>query len=143
MKEKKEESLGVTFTGDVTFNGPMFDIHDNEVVTIGKPDKEICKGKPAKVKKNDENTDNNDEELFKFIHPSIDSEQEIIVHNEVTRLVKHHGIQEICTYLKQMADEKKILLPMNPGMAYKELTRIGMPHGSGFNEKTFQKHYKR
>ena len=25
---------GVTFNGSVTFNGPMFDIHDNEHVTI-------------------------------------------------------------------------------------------------------------
>ena len=26
--------MGVTFNGSVTFNGPMFDIHDNEHVTI-------------------------------------------------------------------------------------------------------------
>lgn len=36
MKEKNGNSLtGVTFTGNVTFNGPMFDIHDNEHVHIG------------------------------------------------------------------------------------------------------------
>ena len=34
---KKNEHLGVTFTGSVTFNGPMFDIHDNEHVHIGTP----------------------------------------------------------------------------------------------------------
>ena len=33
MKEMKE-MRGVTFNGSVTFNGPMFDIHDNEHVTI-------------------------------------------------------------------------------------------------------------
>ena len=33
MKEMKEMT-GVTFNGSVTFNGPMFDIHDNEQVTI-------------------------------------------------------------------------------------------------------------
>ena len=27
--------MGVTFTGNVTFQGPMFDIHDNEHVHIG------------------------------------------------------------------------------------------------------------
>ena len=32
--KRKEENLGVTFTGSVTFNGPMFDIHDNEHVHI-------------------------------------------------------------------------------------------------------------
>ena len=30
----KTEMMGVTFNGTVTFNGPMFDIHDNEHVTI-------------------------------------------------------------------------------------------------------------
>ena len=30
----KKEMMGVTFNGSVTFNGPMFDIHDNEHVTI-------------------------------------------------------------------------------------------------------------
>ena len=33
MKDTKEMT-GVTFNGSVTFNGPMFDIHDNENVTI-------------------------------------------------------------------------------------------------------------
>lgn len=33
MKESTE-MMGVTFNGTVTFNGPMFDIHDNEHVTI-------------------------------------------------------------------------------------------------------------
>lgn len=37
----------VTFNGDVTFNGPMFDIHDNEHVHIGVEDgimSSKCKG---------------------------------------------------------------------------------------------------
>ena len=33
MKEKSE-MMGVTFNGSVTFNGPMFDIHDNLHVTV-------------------------------------------------------------------------------------------------------------
>ena len=32
--EDNKEMMGVTFNGSVTFNGPMFDIHDNENVTI-------------------------------------------------------------------------------------------------------------
>ena len=36
-KKKSSEALGVTFNGSVTFNGPMFDIHDNEHVYIGMP----------------------------------------------------------------------------------------------------------
>ena len=30
----KKEMMGVTFNGTVTFNGPMFDIHDNENVYL-------------------------------------------------------------------------------------------------------------
>lgn len=32
MGNKTTEMMGVTFSGPVTFNGPMFDIHDNEHV---------------------------------------------------------------------------------------------------------------
>lgn len=32
--EEKNKMMGVTFNGSVTFNGPMFDIHDNEHVHI-------------------------------------------------------------------------------------------------------------
>lgn len=34
------DALGVTFTGSVTFNGPMFDIHDNQHVHIGLREEE-------------------------------------------------------------------------------------------------------
>ena len=34
MMKVKKKMMGVTFNGSVTFNGPMFDIHDNEHVTI-------------------------------------------------------------------------------------------------------------
>ena len=34
MMMNKKKMMGVTFNGSVTFNGPMFDIHDNKSVTI-------------------------------------------------------------------------------------------------------------
>ena len=34
MNQKKKSAFGVTFTGNVTFQGPMFDIHDNEHVHL-------------------------------------------------------------------------------------------------------------
>ena len=34
MMMDKKKMMGVTFNGSVTFNGPMFDIHDNKSVTI-------------------------------------------------------------------------------------------------------------
>ena len=81
------------------------------------------------------------EDLFHFIHPSVDEDQEWAVHREVKRLVKRNGVQEICLYLKQMATEKKVLLPQMPSVAYAELVRMGMPCGEGFNESTFRKYY--
>lgn len=81
--------------------------------------------------------------LFLFIHPSIDSDHERLIHMEVKRLVKRQGIQEICDYLKKLADEKKILLPINAEKAYNELVRMGMSNGTGFSLKTFMKYYKR
>ena len=54
MKEMKE-MRGVTFNGSVTFNGPMFDIHDNDHVTIvnsereGKKKTEEKSEKPAEL----------------------------------------------------------------------------------------------
>lgn len=84
-----------------------------------------------------------EEELFHFIHPSVDSDQEWLIHKEVKRLVARQGVQEICAYLKRLADDRKILLPQSPSAAYTELVRMGMPSGEGFKEKTFQKYYKR
>lgn len=45
------------------------------------------------------------EEIFKYVHPSLDDEAAWKVHNEVKRLVRRQGIQEICRYLKELAAE--------------------------------------
>ena len=81
------------------------------------------------------------EELCKFIHPTIDDEKGVLIHEEVKRLVKRNGVQMICEYLRQMACDKKILLPPNPSTAYVELVRLGMPTGEGYSEKHFRNHY--
>ena len=81
------------------------------------------------------------EELFHFIHPSIDDEDAWKIHNEVKRLVRRQSIQEICLYLKGMAKEKKVLLPQMPSLAYAELVRMGMPSSEGFSEKHFRNYY--
>ena len=81
------------------------------------------------------------EELCHFIHPSVDSSREWEVHNEIKRLVRRQGIQEICSYLLQMRKDNKVLLPQSPSAAYAELVRMGMPSGEGYNENTFRKYY--
>lgn len=83
------------------------------------------------------------EEIFHFIHPSVETKDEWSIHHEVKRLVSRNGIQEICYYLKEMRKENKILLPQSPSSAYNELVRMGMPNKDGFNEITFRKYYNR
>ena len=128
--------LGVTFNGSVTFNGPMFDIHDNKNVII-KGDKEEVRGKKENVK------DVRTEELFHFVHPELDETEAWRIHDAVKRAVKLQGIQMICMYLTQLKSEKKVLLPPIPSAAYAELVRLGMPDGEGFNESTFRKYYNK
>ena len=81
------------------------------------------------------------EEMFHFIHPSLDDEEGWKIHNEVKRLVKRQSIPDICQYLGKLASEEKILLPIMPSTAYTELVRMGMPDSKGFGEKYFKKHY--
>ena len=84
-----------------------------------------------------------EEELFKFIHPSISGEEEWQIHEEVKRLVGKHGIPEICEYLYQMSQKKTILLPKMSSVTYVELVRMGMPTGKGYSEKYFYKFYRK
>ena len=104
---------------------------------------DIVKLKPEQkdYEKQASHTDISDEELFKFIHPTISDEDGVAIHDEVKRLVKRQGIQMICEYLQQMARDKKILLPPNPSPVYAELVRLGMPDGTGFSEKHFSNQY--
>ena len=84
-----------------------------------------------------------DEKLSLFIHPSIPAKQEWQIHDELKNLVARQGVQDICRYLKELASEKKILLPQMPSVAYAELVRMGMPDGEGYSEKYFTKHYNK
>lgn len=139
--EKTKEVAGVTFTGDITVMGDMFNIHDNEQVNITNPVREKEDVKKEEVKEVLANLERRDEELFHFVHPSVHGEEEWQIHEEVKRLVARQGIQEICQYLIQMRKENKVLLPQSPSTAYEELVRMGMPRGGGFNENTFRKYY--
>jgi hypothetical protein len=150
-----KEMLGVTFQGSVTFNGPMFDIHDNQHVHI---DRAMCETDPTDRDKSMPETDSptpptgraeagvcsdsSAEELFHFVHPAVDGDDEWQVHREVRRLVMRQGLQEICRHLLQMKKERRVLLPQSPSSAYAELVRMGMPSGEGFAEKTFRKYYR-
>ena len=81
------------------------------------------------------------EEMFHFVHPSLNDEEGWKIHNEVKRLVRRQSVPDICQYLKKLVSEDKILLPLMPSMAYTELIRMGMPGGEGFSEKYFRNCY--
>jgi hypothetical protein len=87
-----------------------------------------------------QNINEEDNELFRFIHPAMDEQEEQKIHNEVKRLVKRQGVQMICQHLLRMEMEGKLLLPPNPSTIYKELVRVGMPQGEGYSEKYFRNH---
>ena len=78
-----------------------------------------------------------------FVNPSVSADEEWQIHDEIVRLVTRQGIQEICKYLSQLSESKKVLLPQNAEKAYNELVRLGMPDGDGFNETTFRKYYNK
>ena len=83
------------------------------------------------------------EEPFHFVHPSLSGEREWEIHEEVKRLVKRQGVQEICRYLQDMEARGDVFLPQMPSVAYAELVRMGMPEEKGYGEKYFMRHYRR
>ena len=83
------------------------------------------------------------EELFRFVHPSLSGEREREIHEEVKRLVKRQGIQDICRYLQRLEAKDVIYLPLMPSLAYAELVRLGMSDKEGYSLANFTKYYKR
>lgn len=88
----------------------------------------------------DNNRERN-EERFHFVHPEIEEEEAWRIHNSVKRLVTNQKIPEICIYIKEQREKRKMLLPQSPSAAYKELQRMGMPKGEGYGEKHFSSCY--
>ena len=70
MKDMKEMT-GVTFNGSVTFNGPMFDIHDNDHVTIVNSERE---GKKKTEEKSETPAELQTEEARRLMESLVDAE---------------------------------------------------------------------
>ena len=104
---------------------------------------ELAGRQASKAQTKTDATPRRDEEMFKYVHPTLDDEEGWKAHDEVKRLVRRHGIQEICQYLNDMALEKRAYLANMPSAAYVELKRMGMPDGDGFSEKTFMRYYRK
>ena len=91
-------------------------------------------------------TDMDDIEFCHFIHPSVtDDKEKIQIHKEIENLVRCNTIPNICSYLSKMAGDSRILLPIEPTSALKELRRMGIPgeDKEGFTYKNFSKYYRK
>lgn len=147
--------IEMNFNGDVSID-KMFDIHDNQQVKVynnsNKEEKKnlnLSQKEVTKVKEISEDSEEPNEkamtkEIFCFVHPALEEEEEWRVHREVERLVKRFDVQEICMRLNQLKKEGKVLLPQNTKNAHEELIRMGMPtEKAGFEYKTFCKYYNK
>ena len=83
-----------------------------------------------------------EEERFQFIHVEIEDEEAWRIHRAIKRLVANYSIPEICKYLKEQKDNRKLMLPLNPSGLYSELVRLGMPKSKGYSESHFSNSYK-
>ena len=81
------------------------------------------------------------EDLFHFIHPELDETEARRIHNTMKRLVAYQRIPEICSYLKELKQKGKVMLPSVSVVMYNELVRLGMPSGEGYTEKHFSNSY--
>ena len=124
----------------VYVQGSYVDVHDNEVVNLSIDKATVKLNENLNLNKEE---GQRSEELFHFVHPELDETEGWRIHDAVKRVVKLQGIQMICQYLTQLKNDKKVLLPPNPSVAYAELVRMGMPNGEGFNEITFRKYYNK
>lgn len=147
--------IKMDFNGDVSIE-KMFDIHNNQQVKVynnsNKEEKKnlnLSQKEVTKVKEKSEDSEEPNEkampkEIFRFVHPALEEEEEWRVHREVERLVKRFDVQEICMRLNQLKKEGKVLLPQNTKNAHEELKRMGMPaEKAGFEYKTFCKYYNK
>ena len=111
-------------TGSEVKDNPVVDA---EVVTTDKPIQQEAQER--------------NEERFHFVHPEIEDEEAWRIHDTVKRLLKYQRVPEICTYLKELKQKGKIMLPSVSAVMYKELVRLGMPTGEGYSEKHFSNCY--
>lgn len=92
-------------------------------------------------KKEDVRSKNEEEELFRFVHPEIEDEEAWQIHNSIKRLVTCQRVPEICAYLKELKQKRKVMLPSVSAVMYNELVRLGMPTSEGYSEKHFSNNY--
>ena len=76
------------------------------------------------------------EEGIRFAHA-----HGVKVHVTVNILAHNRDLDGVRTYLKELKQRGKIMLPSVSAVMYKELVRLGMPTGEGYSEKHFSNCY--
>lgn len=82
--------------------------------------------------------------LFKYIHPSVTTENEKRqIHSEVENLVRHFPLPDICRHLRQLRSQNRVYINIKPELMFEELHRLGMPDEStpGFTKKNFMNYF--
>lgn len=130
------------------YAGDHIDIHDNQSVNIFQGQQSPVTSSTTRTATAEDVTQVDpvaeDIPLFKFIHPSVITEQDKQqIHEEVKNLVTQFPLPEICRYLRQMRKEQRVYLNVKPEAMFAELHRLGMPSESthGYSYKNFMNYF--
>ena len=113
----------------------------NRLLTLLAVRELMLEGTKQKCEKPHTEEETCDEELFHFIHPEVEHDEAIRIHQAIKRAVAYQRIPEICAYLRELKQKGKVMLPPTPNFMYNELVRLGMPTGKGYGEKYFARCY--
>lgn len=99
MEEKNQGIGGITFTGNITVNGPMFDIHDNQHVHIHTNGEERSDAEETREAPSDE-------ELVKKLMPIFYNKEEDV--RQFLKEIRGMAQEDITDLVNRWVDEKRI-----------------------------------
>ena len=108
--QTKMQALGATFYGSVTFNGPMFDIHDNHHVVI--QNKEVCPREEVQTTSDRQMTD-----ILKALTEATDAEGTRVFAQQNQWYAVFRVLSEQCDYPANMKDFCRVMTDMGMGEA--------------------------
>ena len=106
MEEKKNSIGGITFTGAITVNGPMFDIHDNENVTIHAGGEVKKEDEDGNEDKNDSKEEINQSDLIVKLMPIFYNNEEDV--RQFLKEVRGMAQEDITDLVNRWVDDKRI-----------------------------------
>lgn len=101
MEKTNKDVPSITFTGGITVNGPMFDIHDNQNVYIGRLGNE----NPNEDENTNENSDY-DEDLVSKLMPIFYNNEEDVW--QFLKEIQGMAQEDITDVVNRWVEEKRI-----------------------------------